>query len=503
MEPCGNINQIYFDDNPLLLAVTEKKINQHISNKDRLKSYIIGGGEAAEIFIRNPISSQYRILGIFDDDPKLQGNSIQGIPVLGAINKLNHFIQNNYVKNIIYLIPSIQIEKYIDLFQDIQNEYPEIEWLSSPPLNDISLGLKSLFELTNLNLIPVNQTSSHLHISEDQKQKALGKVTFITGGAGSIGSKVVEQLFLYNIFTTLVVIDTSELNAYKLSQAFPLQVAQKKLIIHLTDYGDVDEINSLLVKYQPAFIYHAGAYKHVNLLENDNVLSAIKNNVVKSINLFRAILEHSFVKTFILVSSDKAVNPLSVMGYTKRLVEISLLSLSKKSQLDMIIVRFGNVVGSSGSVFHKFLKQIQGRQKITLTDINVTRYFMNISQAASLIIKASLIGEGNRVYVLKMGEAVKIYDFLIEMIKKYGELEQKDSIIITGLKSGEKLTEELHYHHENIKPLDSDIFVSDFLISEIDINKLLKKFSKLSVTHDEKLLKSWLQKSISDYGDEK
>ena len=483
--------------------MTEQTTYQKKFNNEEPISYIIGGGEAAEIFLKNSISYQYSIAGIFDDNTKLHGKKIEGVPILGFIRDLGAFLDKKIVKNIIYLIPSIHIGQYIDLFNEIRNKYPNIEWFSTPPLNDISQGLKSLFELTNLNLIPVNKTSTNLSVSDYQKQKVLGKSALITGGAGSIGSQLVGELLLFDIFETIVVVDNNEMNAYKLSQDFAVELAQRKLFIHLIDFGEVDEMNDLLVCYQPAYVYHVGAYKHVNILEGGNVYSAINNNVIKSIKLLNVTLTHDFVKTFVLVSSDKAVNPKSVMGYTKRLTELCFLSLCSKSSLDMITVRFGNVVGSSGSVFHKFLKQIQGRQKITLTDLNVTRYFMNISQAASLIIKSSLIGERNRVYVLNMGDPVKIYDFLMEMINKHGDPSQINSIAITGLHTGEKLEEELHYLHENIKPLDNDIFASDSLVSEINTNKILEQFKEFRSIRDEKKLKSWLHKSISSYEDGK
>lgn len=474
---------------------------QKSSNKESNKSFLIGGGEATQIFLKNPISHQYNILGIFDDNEDLQGKSLDGIPILGTINQLKSFVDEKIVKYVIYLIPSIQIDQYRDLFQDIQQKYPSIEWLATPPLNDISQGLKSLFELTNLNILPVNNAPSNLAIPNEKKAKFYGKVAFITGGSGSIGSKVVEELLISNIFKTIVVIDSSEMNSYQLSQSFSEDIIKKKVIIHLTDFGEVNEMDSLFYYYQPSIIYHAGAYKHVNLLEKGNVYSAIQNNVIKSIHLVNAALKHDCIKTFILVSSDKAVNPSSVMGYTKRLVEITLNNICHSTHLDMITVRFGNVVASNGSVFHKFLRQIKGQQKITLTDIGVTRYFMNISQAASLIIKISLIGKRGKVYVLNMGKPVRIYDFLIEMINKYGEPKQKDSVVITGLQPGEKLNEELHYHKENIKPLDEEIFVGDFLANKIDVKILLKQFSQWNGPQDEELLKSWLFKYVKVNGD--
>ena len=162
----------------------------------------------------------------------------------------------------------------------------------------------------------------------------------------------------------------------------------------------------------------------------------------------------------------------------------------------MITVRFGNVIGSNGSVFHKFLRQIQGRQKITLTDKDVTRYFMNTSQAASLIIKTSLIGESGKVYVLNMGEPIKMYDFLMEMIEKYGEPEQRDSVQIIGLREGEKRFEELYYSHENIQPLGQDLFVGELTDSKLDVDELINECTQWGRIQDEALMKKWLSQAI-------
>ena len=462
---------------------------------------IIGAGEATSIFLRNRHSSDYEVKGIVDDSVRLHGDIVEGVKVIGNIGQLEEFICLYKVKNIIYLIPSSDISKHLTLFKAIQKKYPTLIWLETPPLNDISRGLRSLFELSNVNFLPVNQTPSKLILTSQQKTKVAGKIALITGGAGSIGSKIVEELLAQNLFVTVVVIDNSEMNAYHLSEDHPKALAQKKLIIHLADYGDVAEVDKHIVQYEPTVIYHAAAYKHVNLLENGNVYTAVHNNLVKSLTLAKVIQSHTCIKSFILVSTDKAVNPTNVMGQTKRLVELALNNLFNNSGVDMITVRFGNVIGSNGSVFHKFLRQIEGRQKITLTDKDVTRYFMNISQAASLIIKISLIGERGKVYVLNMGEPIKIYDFLMEMIDKYGEPEQKRSLLITGLRPGEKHFEELYYSHENIQPLGKDLFVGEMTDRKLDVNKLINECTQWGRNQDEALMKKWLSQIIKTQGD--
>jgi len=464
---------------------------------------IIGAGEASTIFLSNRISANFDVLGIFDDDVTMKGRYLQGIKIIGPIKQIEAFLSLYTVKNIIYLIPSIHIDQHRLTFNAIQKKYPTIKWLEPPPFNDISRGLNSLFELTSVNFLPTNAAPSTFTYSLEQKKKVIGRVAFITGGAGSVGSNIVEELLAHDLFAALVVIDTNEMNCYHLSESYQHAIKQKKLIIHMSDYGDVKQIHSLISQYQPIFIYHAEAYKHVNLLESGNVYNAVHNNVVKSVILAKAIQEHACVKQLVLVSSDKAVNPTNVMGQTKRLVEIVLSNICRNSAIDLITVRFGNVIGSSGSVFHKFLMQIQGRQKITLTDREVTRYFMNISQAANLIIKASLTGFPGKVYVLNMGEPIKIYDFLMSMIDRYGDPEQKEMVVITGLRPGEKRYEELYYQHENIQTLDKDLFIGDLITKDLDVQVLMDQCTLLHSAQDELPLKKWLSQSIRESGEVK
>ena len=401
-------------------------------------------------------------------------------------------MQQNQVDNIIYMIPSVNIHKHKPIFNRIQKAYPRAEILSAPNLNDINGGLKNLTELSNLNLLAVNESSADSSLHPTIVKKLKGQTILITGGAGSIGSTLVESLFNLDQGSLIVVLDNDESAAYQMSESLQAFIGQGKLILHLGDYGDINQLNSILNKYQPAFIYHAGAYKHVNILENANVYSAIDNNCIKAIRMAREIKNHSCVENFVLVSTDKAVHPSNIMGLSKRIVEISLSKVFRGSSVSYIIVRFGNVVGSNGSAFHKFLRQIQNHQKITLTDRSVSRFFMNINQAANLIIKASLIGSTGTVYILNMGEPVKVYDFVVSMIHKYGSKDQVNDIIITGLRPGEKIDEELFYDDENIQVFDKTIFVGKLADRDFNVKEFETFFAELTDISDEESIKSYL-----------
>lgn len=458
------------------------------------KAIIVGGGEATSIFLTRRISAQYNILGIFDDNLLKKGRNIAGSKILGTVDELIGFIEKHPIDQIIYMIPSVNIDKHRLVFNYIQKNYPKIDFLSAPSLNDINAGLRSLTELSNDNFLLHNVDIIDTKINPDKLKKLKGKTVIVTGGAGSIGKSLVENLFELVENITIVVIDKDELASYYLSELLQPYYDKKKLIIHLGDYGDRSNISGILRKYNPEYVYHAGAYKHVNLLESDNVYSAVHNNCIKAIRLAKEIKRHPSVKYFVLVSTDKAVNPSNIMGLTKRIVEISLNKLFECTSVSFITVRFGNVIGSNGSVFHKFLRQIKSNQKITLTHPSVSRFFMNINQAATLTIKASVEGESGKVYILNMGKSVIIYEFLISMIEKYGSKDQESDIIITGLKPGEKIKEELFFDHEKIKEFDGSMFEGDLKKIDLDIDKFEVFFKNLKDTTNEKVIRTMLKK---------
>lgn len=453
---------------------------------------LVGAGEATQIYLDMNISPDAYHLGIVDDNLTLKGRAVAGVKVLGPIKDIPMLLETYHIDQIVYMIPSINITKHQPFFNIIQTKYPHIEILTTPSLSDINYGLKSISELSNLNLLTVNNTPKDLTLSPSIVKQLHEKIIMITGGCGSIGSVLVRQLLDLQPTCRVVVIEHSELALYNLQEQCQDDIDSQRLTLYLGDYADLILLRSILKKHKPTMVFHAAAYKHVNILEKHNAFSAVYNNCIKSIAFAEELKKHTFIKTLLLVSTDKAVHPSNVMGKTKRIVEASLQSIFHGTHIHLVITRFGNVVGSKGSVFHKFLRQIENRQKITLTDKRVTRYFMNITQAANLLIQVSLIGKGSQVYVLNMGQPVSMYDFLVSMIKKYGTEAQLDDIVITGLREGEKQQEELYYEHEQMKALDEHLFVGSYGDLNFQVDEFKAFFDSLEDHYDEAALKKYL-----------
>jgi len=392
--------------------------------------------------------SKYHVLSFFDDDPKKIGMQLENLPVR-AIAQLDEYLSEN---NISFLIISIQhfppLKKNqiteIALKHNVKVLVvpPVINWINGE-LSFKQIKKIKIEELLERDVIDLDKSLVNKDI--------VGKTILITGAAGSIGSEIVRQLLKFG-FKKLILLDNSETPVFFLQKELTGKKQVKDIEIVLADITDKIKVEEVMALYKPEVIYHAAAYKHVNLME-ENVGAAIKNNVEGTKILADLAVQYG-VKKFVMISTDKAVNPTGVMGASKRIAEIYVQSLNYNQEVTKFVTtRFGNVLGSNGSVIPIFREQIENGGPITITHPDITRYFMTIAEACQLVITAGAMGEGGEIFIFDMGESVKIYDLAVKMIKLSGLTLGKDiAIEFTGLRPGEKLHEELLATTENTKP---------------------------------------------------
>lgn len=439
---------------------------------------IFGAGSAgvrlSEELGHNP-DSRYRVQYFFDDDPGKRGRNIHGIPVKGTIDEGIALLDGSGIHDAIIAIPSMsedrrrqittRLSKCADLHVSILPS--TLELIAQKPIH---AQLRSLQIDDLLGREPV-------HLDSAPADAFLGgKVIMVTGGGGSIGSELCRQIAKHHP-RRLIIVDIYENNAYDIQQELQYHYGTKlDLAVEIASVRDNDRILQLFEKYRPEIVFHAAAHKHVPLMET-SPQEAIRNNVFGTLNLARAA-DRFGVEKFILISTDKAVNPTSVMGASKRMCEMILQSTNGRSKTCFASVRFGNVLGSSGSVVPLFQRQIAAGGPITLTDKRIIRYFMTIPEAAQLVLQAGAMAHQNELFVLDMGQPEKILDLAEAMIRLSGLEPYRDiNIVETGLRPGEKLYEEILIANRDIEKTQNDkIFVerqppvtSEALAEKLDI----------------------------------
>ena len=475
----------------------ERKNKSNSKIKRRL--LLLGAGSSGEKIIRevkeNP-SSTYRIMGLLDDDPSKIGTTIHNIPILGKIEDL-HTISTSY-DEILICIPTAtntQMRSIVTQCKVVGKPYRTIPTVYE--LIDKQISINTIREVSMADLLgrqEVNLDRSSI------SNYIYGKRVLVTGAGGSIGSELVKQCLGYSPYL-LLLFDQSEHNLFKIDNY--CKQTRNSTGIHpiLGDIRDRLMVNSVFSSFQPHVVLHAAAYKHVPMQEN-NPWEAVITNIQGTLNVMEAC-ENNDVDRFVLVSTDKAVNPTNIMGATKRVSEILIQSKTKNSKVKYLGVRFGNVIGSSGSVIPTFQEQINNGGPITITDPNMKRYFMSIPEAAQLILQAGSIGESGEIYVLDMGKPVLVKEIAYELIRLSGlEPEVDISIEYIGLRPGEKMYEELmtsseslvDTSHEKIMVLKDGVEHQwDYLLAEID------KIVQSAKTYDSNLIKNKLKEFIPEY----
>lgn len=458
---------------------------------------VVGASDAALPLLKDLMQSdQWHVVGILDDDRSMHGREIYGVRVHGSIDRLAMVAKRYGARHAIIAMPSAQYRerrKALDLLNQM-----EIEALTVPSIDDLISGRLSV---SQIRAVDVEDLLGRDKVNLDNsglQDLICGQATLVSGAGGSIGSELCRQIIIFNP-SHLICFDISEYALYTLEQELCNKSLPTKLVYIVGDVKHPNRLNKLLTKYKPKVVFHAAAYKHVPLMETDNVYEAFNNNVLGTYTLAKAC-KKAKVDKFVLISTDKAVNPTNVMGATKRLAEMVCQGLQDNIGTRFVMVRFGNVLGSSGSVIPKFRQQIEAGGPITVTHPDITRYFMSIPEAAQLVMQAGLMGSGGEIFVLEMGEPVKIVNLAKDMIKLSGFSEDEIKIEFIGLRSGEKLYEELLASNESTLPTPHEKLR---IASGRDVDekwvKALSKWISTTLYKDEVLVKEELKKWLKEY----
>lgn len=410
---------------------------------------------------------------IIDDNPAKKGKYIHGLPIVGDRDDIPKMADKYRVDEIIIAIPSaspVTIRDIISICQETNAKLKRLPSIASSLTSSLSSAIREVNyeDLLGRDAVVIENPELTDFVS--------GKTIMVTGGGGTIGSELCRQI-IANKPGRLLIVDIYENGAYELQMELARYYPEAEVHVLIASVRDYDRLESIFKEYRPDVIYHAAAHKHVPLMEY-SPNEAVKNNCKGTLNMAKLADKYE-VKKFVLISTDKAVRPTNVMGATKRICEMIVQTYSRMSDTEFVAVRFGNVLGSNGSVIPLFLKQIEAGGPITLTHREITRFFMTVSEAVSLVLQAGLLAKGGEIFVLDMGQPVKIYDLAVNLIRMKGYIPDRDiKIEIVGLRPGEKLYEELLMAEEGLESTPNDlIFVGQPI--DIDKNVFLDKLNSL------------------------
>lgn len=468
----------------LFYRILIKVIFSKINNKDEnLTNIIIYGAGKTGIFIKRALynSSKYKAYGFIDDDKDKIEKSFDGVTVFRIGEKLDKFLIKKNISKIIFSTEKITTNRKKFLYDYFKNL--NIQLLELPPVDSWINGIPNISKLKPVNL---NDLLGRGLIKIDNKKNKLfynHKIILVTGAAGSIGSEIVRQIIKFKP-SKIILLDNSETSMFKIKEELKFTSEQIEVLYYLNSVTDKIVVEKIFSIYKIDIVFHASAYKHVNMME-ENPRTAVINNIYGS----KVVIDYSIkynVNTFVLVSTDKAVNPTNVMGATKRVCEIYLASkiTDLNNNTKFITTRFGNVLGSNGSVVPIFDKQIESGGPITITHPDIVRYFMTIPEASQLVLEAGCMGKGGEVFVFDMGDPVKISDLAKNMVIQKGLKIGKDiKIEYTGLRPGEKLFEELLIDTEDLINTHNDlIFISKKENVDEDVLNLIEDL--IHLTHN-------------------
>ncbi|MDO5809527.1 MAG: nucleoside-diphosphate sugar epimerase/dehydratase [Methanobrevibacter sp.] len=446
--------------------------NKTMDNSDtKKKLLIIGGGYSANDIIKtlhSTLKNKYEIIGIIDDNKKRIGYSVGGERIIGTRNDIEQICREEHIDEIFFTIVNIDNRNKKEILEICNRTGAKVKVL--PGLREIITEENLYHSLRDVSIEDLLGRDPIQLDNHNIKSLLQDHVVLVTGAGGSIGSELCRQIMLHNP-KQLILLDNYENSLYDIELELKTNHPNNDIRAVVANIRERDRLDAIFEEFGPEIVFHAAAHKHVPLMEN-NPTEAIKNNVFGTYNLVNCSDKHG-VKRFILISTDKAVNPTNIMGATKRLCEMIIQAKDKESETEYVAVRFGNVLGSNGSVVPLFKKQIAHGGPVTVTHKEITRFFMTIPEAVALVLQAITYAEGGEIFVLDMGEPVKIYDLAKSLIELSGYTLGEDmEIEITGMRPGEKLYEEILMNEENLEGTKHDkIYITqsmDFTMNDIE-----------------------------------
>lgn len=468
-----------------ILRLINSKRTELRTKKEGSNVMIIGAGAAANAILKEIETSRYLNLNpkcIIDDNPGCRGKFLRGVPIVGDRNKITDAVGQYNVDEIIFAIPSANThvkKEILDICKETGCKMRTLPGMYQLINGDVSVAKLKEVEIEDLlgrDPIEIN--------TEEVLNYVKNKVILVTGGGGSIGSELCRQIAGHQP-KQLIIVDIYENNAYEIQQELTQKYSELNLVVLIASVRNTTRIEKIFETYSPDIVYHAAAHKHVPLMETSPT-EAIKNNVFGTYKTAQAAAKYD-VKKFVLISTDKAVNPTNIMGASKRICEMIIQMMNHTTNTNFVAVRFGNVLGSNGSVIPLFKKQIAAGGPVTVTDPNIIRYFMTIPEAVSLVLQAGAYAKGGEIFVLNMGEPVKILDLATNLIKLSGYKPGEDiEIKFTGLRPGEKMYEELLMNEEGLRETSNKmIFIGKPIeFDEIEFRRQLDLLEQEAVNED-------------------
>jgi FlaA1/EpsC-like NDP-sugar epimerase len=476
------------------------KSSDHSPLRKKKRAIIVGAGEAGAMVAREMLSKHLpgiHPVGFVDDDESKQNKNIYGVKVLGRLKEIVAIAEKENIDEIIIAIPALGPEKRKDVISICKETSCKLRILPGVyELIDGKVSVSSLRDVAVEDLLGREPVKVDI---DEMCQYIKGKTVLVTGGAGSIGSELCRQIAKYGP-ESIVLTEINENTSYELQRELERDYPDLNLSVCIASMRDRRRMEEIFKTYRPQKVFHAAAHKHVPLMEK-NPVEAVKNNVFGTLNIVE--LSHKYkVKKFVMISTDKAVNPTNVMGATKRIAEKIIQAKNKESDTEFVAVRFGNVLGSSGSVIPLFKRQIAHMGPVTVTHKDIIRYFMTIAEAVSLVLQAGSMAKGGEIFVLDMGEPVRIYDLARDLIHLSGYEVGKDiEIEVTGLRPGEKLYEELLMDEEGIgKTGNKKIFIGK--VNGITMQSLqmdLDALRRVAESENHDLVDTMLMKLVETY----